>query len=796
MFESSGGAVRLERDGHLSAFDRQPSEKPPSIRPRDPSWRGQEAPLRSAFRGGAAVDDTTAIVLEGGDLVRIDVHSGEIVGAVVGQLPPDARCDAVPTDGDVLFACVSRATNGTGAKAFVVSHTLGGEAPAIEQSFAANGQFWAGDDGGLAFAGPCGGSAAPTPSQDDVVCVREPGGTWREHDVLALQTDGGPSDVRVLRWVPRADGRVVALVDGSSPGIYDPQTRVLVALPDDARDVLEPSYPAQARARYRKPTAYRGADAPTIDTSWSFSRAGMLRGWQRQGGIVEISDDGTVRRSPYAFEVLTAGRFALGRTSDGRLYQSSDHGGTWSEVAAPPSGGGAVEMRSCTTAGCDLGAFYRVGWSERPPRVAPTSTEAPDAPEVRRARSLELSCRAVAPPSVKVLRRTESSPDDLGLGASRLPVASETSSHAYLRNVLPRGIHNPLHDSGDGDAESESIRAILSGYQTDRPADTLEVMGPNKSVSALRRPLAYVAAFDPTANISRTTIAMSDVISAGRAAGMTMDEILEEDMTETGNIILMTPTSASAPSDIAFHNPRGLIALVRNDRTRLAIRGAQDDATVVSGASLGADEAAFLEVESSGVGHVFRLGPGGIVDLFDVSPTVDDTAYYPANPDAVAIGPKSEIGVLRTPSGSDPPSSWDRAFVIVPATPPAALAPWSQLHFGDDPACGDPGWRATLQVIAPWVRIATPELRVEEAPMLARVKWNDKRVCLEGLEAKLPPVTIRSPSGAMGNEPIVVATWLVAKGSTFARVGIGDGIEWRQPLECSVVAAAARAAAP
>jgi hypothetical protein len=32
-------------------------------------------------------------------------------------------------------------------------------------------------------------------------------------------------------------------------------------------------------------------------------------------------------------------------------------------------------------------------------------------------------------------------------------------------------------------------------------------------------------------------------------------------------------------------------------------------------------------------------------------------------------------------------------------------------------------------------------------------------------------------------------TWLVAKGSTFARIGVAEGVEWRQPLECNVVGA-------
>jgi hypothetical protein len=233
----------------------------------------------------------------------------------------------------------------------------------------------------------------------------------------------------------------------------------------------------------------------------------------------------------------------------------------------------------------------------------------------------------------------------------------------------------------------------------------------------------------------------------------------------------------------------GLLVFVHGERVRVAIRPSQNNSNVVSGVVLGgsADEAAFLEVDSSGVGHVFKVGSGGVSDLFDVSPTANEM-YYPANPDALAIGPKGELAILRTPSGSDPASALDPALLIVQATPPAALAPWSDLKLADDPACkAEPGgYRATLQLIAPWIRVTTPELRVEDAPMIARVRWTAKRICLEGFEVRLPAVALRIPQRG-GFESGTFGTWLVGKGSSFARVAVSDGIEWRQPLECSVV---------
>src|SRR5262249_36634425 len=157
----------------------------------------------------------------------------------------------------------------------------------------------------------------------------------------------------------------------------------------------------------------------------SFGVGSALRGWQRHGESVEISEDGKLTRSPFAFDVIFAGQMGLGRSKDGRLYQSSDHGPNWSEVATPPTGVESSDLESCSSAGCDLGAFYRIGWQLRPPRPDTAKITAPPAPEVRRTRGLELSCKPQGAIVSKVLPRTESSPEDLGLGANRLSVAND-----------------------------------------------------------------------------------------------------------------------------------------------------------------------------------------------------------------------------------------------------------------------------------------------------------------------------------------------------------------------------------
>lgn len=790
LFETNGGGLRLEPDGQLSTFDKQPAEKTAEMRPHDPRWHGVESPLRTVFHSGASIDENTAVVIEQGDLARIDVRTGEIVGFVAGKLPPDSRCEAVPTPSDILFACTSRGTPQGGyanASSFVVSHTISGDSPNVEQTFAVAGRFYGSDDGGLVFEGPC--SGAPSSSQDHVVCVRQPGGTWQDADLSALGADAsaGSSSVTVARWVPRGDGRVVALLTDPQPGIYDPRSGSLEPIEEGARETLAQGSSAIYGGRYRRHmVAYDGSSL--VDWSWSYSPSGTLRGWQRNGGIVEIGGEGKITRSPYAFDIVNAGPYALGRTKEGRLYQSTDHGASWNEVATPPSGASAGELRGCSTAGCDLGGFYRIGWQVRPPRAETAPTPARPAPEVRRTRPLELSCRPSGNVQTKSLRRTESSPEDLGLGATKLPIAGDRAEISFVRTPIARMIVNPLHDAPTGDSDNLSYRAILTGFGTSHDGDTLVVQGPTKSALALRRGVSFVAPFDPAATLRKTSIAMSEVIAAGRAAGLTNDEILQDDMTESGALALVTPSDPNAPGDLAYQHPRGLVAIVRaNERVKVTMRLPQNDgANIVSGVAIGADDAAFLELESSGVGHVFRTSGNSVTDLFDVSPTLADTSFYPANPDSLAINAKGDLATIRIASGSDPASATDPALLMVPSMPPVALAPWSSLRLMDDPACKEPGWRTTIQVIAPWVRVTTPELRVDDIPFIARVKWNEKRVCLEGLEAKLPDVNVRVANTG-GNEPLKVGSWLVMRGTTFARVAVTEGIEWRQTLECSVV---------
>jgi hypothetical protein len=137
----------------------------------------------------------------------------------------------------------------------------------------------------------------------------------------------------------------------------------------------------------------------------------------------------------------------------------------------------------------------------------------------------------------------------------------------------------------------------------------------------------------------------------------------------------------------------------------------------------------------------------------------------------------------------------------------SALAPWSTLASAEDPACkGDAGgWRVTIQTLAPWLKLAGDVKAIDEAPMLARVRWSAQRVCIEAVELRsedvnvsaagaLTPVARDAVDGVRGIGPQAmwdapVENWILARfagGTSAGRVGVLAGAEVRQAMECKL----------
>ncbi|HEX3345174.1 MAG TPA: hypothetical protein VHS09_11410, partial [Polyangiaceae bacterium] len=674
----------------------------------------------------------------------------------------------------------------------------------VEQTFSDGGRFIVSDDGGILWVGFC---DKPLVGSHRVACVRSPGGGWQQYDLdTAGDAAAGPS-YNVIRWIPRADGGAIAVVGdiggtANAWGFLDGRTGEVHAWPTDA---LTPP----VRAALQNNEGARGSPvdpARLADRSWTVTPQGTLRGWATLGnalGAVEVGVDGSLQTSPFTFErVASAGPIALARTREGRIWQTLDRGATWSEVAAPPAArpGGWIDPHACSLVGCDLGQWYRVGWAATPPVPQPPATTASPAPRIEESPAPKLTCRATGDVKRAAAVRDDRSPDDLGLGASRIAVSDSKGITDFVRLAFPRRIVGAVRDTDPMDEAAS--RALIHGPATQPGDDRLVVTAPNHDPMALVRQVSFVPAFDPLGGLRRGSIAVRDLVVAGRAANMPLADLLREDCVPSG-AVPVTPVEPGAADDLLVQLVAGAVSWQRASssaapRSRVAYEaGRGDEWRILSAAALDGKGVAWLEEDASGHARVMRLGPSPTPATgfeLDAPPTAD---LYPANVDALAVGPRGELAVVRSPSGREPPSNADPAVLLVPGAPPVALAAWSTLTSADDAACktDGAGWRVTVQTIAPWLRLeGAGDLRgMEDSFMLARLRWSPARACLEAVELRTQDMSVAGggaqPSqwGTAWDAP--VESWAVATftaGAAAGRVVVVPGGELRQPLECKL----------
>jgi hypothetical protein len=115
-------------------------------------------------------------------------------------------------------------------------------------------------------------------------------------------------------------------------------------------------------------------------------------------------------------------------------------------------------------------------------------------------------------------------------------------------------------------------------------------------------------------------------------------------------------------------------------------------------------------------------------------PPVPGQAFY--NPDTIGVGKNGHMGVLRLPSGAEPATVDDPAWLLTKDGLPEELAPWSTLQMATSAACAhaDDGVRAIVQTPIAWVNVAGASRLPESPGMRALVRWSKERVCLEAIE--------------------------------------------------------------
>lgn len=773
IVDQQNGALRVEPSGAVQLFDVPPPEAKIDLRTKDPRWRGSEPPLRVAMRSGLSLDDSTALVFDGGDVARVDLRTGALRAVRPTKLPHDLACEALRADGSVLVAC---ARNMVGA----VVATRADQEPEIEMRFVGSGVLVASDDGGMLYSGPC------QPGRSGIVaCVRQRDGQWREVEVSPSVPDAGAPTAAVpppskggelVRWIPRVDGSAVALV--SRPPNRDVEVIDSVrgrrrALGGDAGQ--RPAVDALIAAMRR------GESYHTVWRGFSGLPSGAIRAWTDRG-FVDVFEDGTVAQSLTQYElVVSSGPLALARGKGGRAFQTTDRGTTWTEVAAPPSGRPTptFDVRSCSAVGCDLGAFYRVGWRETSP--GPAKEARPRAPvPVDDARVPELACEATGEERSLDVRASSDDGDGFGLGAVKLPPVKDADD--ALRHAYGRTAPHPVHDGGGVSADDNAtLRILATGFQLEDSGAGVIVRGPVKDPAVARYTLGFLAPFDPAAVVRRPTFAASEIALRARALGVAANEAFPG--ADDASMASLTAADPAGADDVAVHGASGVVVMARGDGSRVRFAVAQE--MRLGSGVVGADrEPILLFVDEEGRDRVRRFDGNALVDLFELPPP-PSSSEYPANVDALAISERGALGILRTPSGDTPPSELSPALLFPRGGAPVALAPWSTLRSADDAACrGDAaGYRATLSVGGRWVRFAQASQRHADAgATLLRVRWSTDRVCLEGVE-------LRRASREGGRRGRPSDPWLVARfaGTPSASfVAVTSGAESRQRATCTL----------
>ena len=363
--------------------------------------------IRHAVRWGAPADYSHSLDIVEGNLVRVDVATGEVTVVAPG-LAVGWRCAATRLPSDVVFTCgpdpefAGVDVNGSSPAwgGLVISHTL--ERPTVEMT-SSHASFEVSDDGGVVVHGlivpgarspscpPLSARALHDGHQLWPICARDVDGRWR---TWAVDAGDGTRFVYV-RTVPRGDGDaglVVRDIDGDRDawGLYDARTGELhrwvrgpgsaeaeaaLAHGDDgwAQPCTDSSNPSPATDQCND-----GAEPLCVDRGWSLTGAGTLVGWARVAGSlgrVDILSDGTVLAARQRFgQLARAGQVAIGRAEDGNWLETVDHGGTWVAVVLPdetlpgrgppppPLGWPHCAFPVCSLVGCDLDAWFRIGW--------------------------------------------------------------------------------------------------------------------------------------------------------------------------------------------------------------------------------------------------------------------------------------------------------------------------------------------------------------------------------------------------------------------------------------------------
>lgn len=686
--------------------------------PPTPSTPGTPPTLTQAMAYGVNADGV-AVVAGQEAIFGVDLTSGRVTARVPNPMPAHHLCPGVRHGEDVLFVC---ATGAPDYRPYVlrIPASLAGP-PIIEHVFRKNGAVTASDTGDLAYAGSCDGEP-----EAPAVCVRTAEGAWVERSVDPALARRG------IRWVPAGgDGDAVGLLfDGDAVGeelrlyperaITQPQYRPLPGLG-------RVSAKTGAVTVWTKSVPVNRVDvgaSPRIDSLWTLTPDGGLRGWQqailRIQGAVEIDARGETTQLATEYEgteferISAHGAWAIARRAS-TFFESIDHGRSWTIVEPPPSTS-AFTSEVCWAVGCSIDSWLRLGWtmSHAPVAQPPEPRRVADPPPLPTTRP-KLVCEMTGAPRVST---------------PRLPNAAEDGEN----NMSPR-------------------QRFVSHYNPTAEATPLLWPGPTD--------LAYLMPFGPEGIVQR--------IQVPRRPRGSPNPYLPR-----GEIFRVTPAPDVRSEDLAYLGEHNMVVLRAGANAQLVARNPGGE--MLSAVALPHGWAWLQDSFDHGLTSVVRQDDK---TLFEVWTDVDDSygAYtMAATLDALAVGHGGELAIVRVPGTGAMPDEVSPALLLRAGDSMTALAPWSSLATGKD-CVTEPTWRTTFETHAPWVDLAASGLEPDaEVPTIARVRWGAAGVCLEAVELHARP-----------REVADLDVTVVARFDDHPQAGlfvIGPDRAMRQPARC------------
>ena len=408
VLHTSKGAFSLDASGRIAPHSPSPKVDSSDAPDRAPALDlplGRR-PLRTAIERGIPLSENTVLVAERGNLTELSTVDGRIVRVVPEAYPQSfAACQGIPLGGGVGFVC-GKPRGETVVYSYQAPATL-----RAVMSFNRPRAVMSSGNGAIVVHAPCPGSPpAPGLSQ---YCIRHRSGRLRE---IRFQGDVGAERVAAL-----ADGRILVII-APRPGA-EGRLVVLAGVKAVTRSLSLDALSRRQRALVRRGLWMHGP----VEI-----KPGVVGLWVEAGGPIiglHIRPDGKVKagaiQSPPG-AMLAAGRFGLVWRHSGHALETLDGGLSWSEIDLPPiRPQREFERRGCSSVGCVIGGWMRIGWGAADNG---DDLEAPNAPKTSyrpfaRSRALQLVCaptgRSSVPPAPLPKPRVQ--PRVPGRGARYVP---------------------------------------------------------------------------------------------------------------------------------------------------------------------------------------------------------------------------------------------------------------------------------------------------------------------------------------------------------------------------------------